>query len=201
MARIKVGYSTRSRVAGCVVAALLCGSLPATAPAPLPARASAKPAGFAIDVVFEGASDTYGLAKHAYILLIQGSGADPLTYKAEAIGAGKRDKLGIPAGMQALAPRKVPYREQSATAKAAYDMRLDPRRPFDYYMNSFTQSAARVNRAHVAYQPLGDNSNRYAYAALVWAGLHPPATLPRGVWAPGWGQVFSCLSLHECRAG
>jgi hypothetical protein len=198
--RLLMGGSARGRVGWAVLLFVLCGSLPASAAAPATARPSVTPAGFAIDVVFEVASASGGLAKHAYILLIKGSGPNPLTYKAEAIGAGKRDLVGIPASMLGRAPFRVAYQLQSARAKDAYDVRLPTSRTFEYYMQSFTRIAARVNRAHVVYQVLGDNSNRYAYSALVWAGLRPPATLPLLVWVPGWGETFSCLSLHECAA-
>jgi hypothetical protein len=193
--------STGVRLGTCVILVMSCACLLASATAPVAARPKSKPAGTVIDVVFEDASATIGLAKHAYILVIKGSGPDPLVYKTEAVGDGKRDMLGIPVGMLALAPFRVVYQQQSARAKGAYDLRLTAPRPFEYYMYSFTQTAARVNKAHILYDMLGDNSNRYAYTALVWAGIRPMATLPLDVWVPGWGASFSCLSLHECATG
>jgi hypothetical protein len=200
MAGMLMGAVVRARAGWCVILVLSCASFLASAAAPVARGSSAKPGGFIVDVVFEDASQTAGLAKHAYILLIEGSGSNPLTYKTEAVGAGERDLVGIPTGMLARPPFRVSYQQQSARAKGAYDVRLATSRSLDYYMHSFARTAARVNRAHIVYQVLGDNSNRYAYSALVWAGLRPPTTNPPLLWVPGWGQTFSCLCMHECAA-
>ncbi len=192
-----VGRLARSRGTWCAVKVLVCAGLLGPVRAPVAAAYPAQPVW--IEVVFENATVTAGVAKHVYILLIKGSLPNPLTYKAEAVGAGKRNVLGIPAGMLARPPYRVAYQQQSGRAKDAYDLRLALNKPFYYYKHSFTLTADRVNRDHILYQVLGDNSNRYAYSALVWAGLHP-GNPPLYVWTPGWGQPFSCQSLHECSA-
>jgi hypothetical protein len=131
-------------------------------------------------------------------------------YATEAVGGGPR-VLGItPEYLNARAPVPVNFMTRFNNGVAQYCSGLPY--PDSYTCNytydtntyysaegvaelkdRFSQTARCVGNTSVQYDALGNNSNRYAYTALVNAGLSPGPT-PDMVNAPGWGTVLTGTS-------
>jgi RHS repeat-associated protein len=53
--------------------------------------------------------------------------------------------------------------------------------------SAFNSAANKIDRMHLPYDPVVQNSNAFAYTLLLWGSLPPPQP---PVWTPGWGNAL-----------
>jgi len=197
--------------------------LVATTSAPLSATApgapsTGQPIRSQVSVVFVPADPSPCICQHAVIVFAdinRISAAGNTGYSTEGVGAGPR-VLGIyPAELVGRAPTALNFEDRFYGGVADYCSSL----PYpdaegcnftydtiSYYTSqsvsqlkaSFDAFATCVNGSSVSYNAIGDNSNRYAYTALEYAGIRPGAT-PSMVDAPGWGTTLTGLTCPQKR--